>query len=111
MKIENNKNDIRSKLRCDRNSNKKTFEKTIISTRQILLCITLRIKRGLRLHESTRDSSNFPTTEEMNSEKEMEGVLNAYKIIAVLSKYERTHVTARGIVVKSGAYQQLCANK
>ena len=49
--------------------------------------------------------------EEWNSGKEIEGELNASKMIATLSQFEKMIVDACGPVVKMKTREQLCARK
>ena len=79
---------------------KRGLNKEIISDRHLLLHVTFRIKKVLQLCESIHEPSNFQRVEELNYAKEMNGVINVSKLIAVISQHENKCVAAHGQVVK-----------
>ena len=85
------------------------LNKTRIEARHKLARSSLRCKKGILYYQVSHQPTGFPTSQEWDSLREIEGVLNAAHPIVVLSQFETKFVAGFGPLVKLSAYKSLCS--
>ena len=86
------------------------MKKTRIEARHKLARSSLRCKKGIQYYQVSYQPTGFPTSQEWNSLREIEGVLNAAHPIVVLSQFETKFVAVFGPLVKLSSYTSLCSD-